>query len=904
MLLKRSRPYYFIFFLLFLGRSLSVVAQDEAILNTRVSIQIKDRSINAALVILEEKIEGISFVFDRSKIQLNKRITVHADHKKIGWVLGQVLAGTPIDFKVFGTQITLYDNPDKVQPLPPQYTISGYLIDRKTQDPLIGATIFEPVTSRGTTTNIEGFYSLSLPKGQHQLVCSYIGYQSISKVLDLENNTKLNLDLNAGEEMEEIVVESSETIDSRHELNTISSNTLDIQTVKSLPNMLGETDVVKAMQLLPGVQSGSEGASGLFVRGGGPDQNLFLIDGAPVYNANHLFGFVSIFDSKIVKKATIIKGGFPARYGGRLSSVLDIHTRTGDMQNYHGEISVGLLSVGASVEGPIWKGRTSFLITGRRSWVDLFAVPIQQLIRDDNNGIGSIINYYFYDINVKIKHKFSDKNYLVLNGYFGDDFLNYQETQKLNFDIGANRYTKEIKNEDQLQWGNKIVSLHWHAELSNKLFMTTTATYSNYFYESKTENSAKLRDLSNDILLEEEFESEGQTPIHDIRGSINFDYIPHNKHYIRFGLGYTYHMFKPEISKSTFNFASGEAEDEIANFSNIHEFTAFIEDDIRIGKILKINPGIHIADFFLKGKNYFSVQPRLLVNLLVTKNTSIKTSYARMSQFVHLLTNPGIGLPTDLWLPTTRNVPPEHSHQWTLGLTQDFPFDLEFTVEGFYKIMENLLEYNPSTNFLKDRRSWESLVEIGEGESYGGEVLLQRNKGKFTGWISYTLAWSWRKFERLNQGKRFPYRYDRRHDVSIALNYKFNDNWDAGLVWVYGTGHPVTLGLERYTPIQSQVDAYSVTYTGINTGAILSDITNIVDRNNFRMPPYHRLDVTVNWHKKLKHGSQTLSLGIYNVYNQANPYIIVPRESVDGSLKLYQVSILPIMPSISYTRRW
>lgn len=903
MLSKRSIPYHFLFLLFFLGGNFSVLAQDEAILNTRVSIQLKDRSINTALMLLEEKIGTINFVFDRSKIQLNKRISVRANREKFGWVLGQVLSGTPIDFKVFGTQITLYDNPDKIQPLPTQYTISGYLMDRKTQDPLIGATIFDPITFRGTTTNIEGFYSLSLPKGQHQLVCSYIGYQSISKVLDLVDHTKLNLELNAGAEMKEIVIESSENIKSKHDLNAISSNTLDVQTVNSLPNMLGEADVVKAMQLLPGIQSGSEGASGLFVRGGGPDQNLFLIDGAPVYNANHLFGFVSIFDSKIVKKATIIKGGFPARYGGRLSSVLDIRTRTGDMQNYHGEISIGLLSVGASVEGPIWKGRTSFLITGRRSWADIFAVPIQQAIVDDNDGVGSIINYNFYDVNLKIKHKFSDKNYLILNGYFGDDFLNYKEAQKIKFGLGFETLTKEINNKDQLKWGNKIISLHWHTELTNKLFMTTTATYSNYFYESKTENQANLQDSFGNALIEEEFKSEGQTPIHDIRGSINFDYIPHNKHYIRFGVGYTHHLFKPEINKSTFNFAFGEGEDEIANFNNIHEFSAFIEDDICIGKILKINLGIHIADFLLKEKNYFSVQPRLLVNLLVTKNTSIKSSYARMSQFVHLLTNPGIGLPTDLWLPATKNVSPEHSHQWTLGMTQDFPLDLEFTVESFYKIMENLLEYNPSTNFLQDKRSWEALIEIGSGRSYGGEVMLQRNKGKFTGWVTYTLAWSWRMFEQLNKGKPFPYRYDRRHDVSVALNYKFNDNWTIGMVWVYGTGHPVTLGLERYTPIQTQIDLYN-SANGINTGTIVSNITNIVDRNNFRMPAYHRLDLTVNWHKKLKYGSQTLSLGIYNVYNQANPYLVVPRETADGGLKLYQVSILPIMPSVSYARRW
>ncbi len=901
MLSKKRISNLFFLALLLLGLHQGVWGQGSPVLEQHISINIQNKSIAAALSLLEEKNTALHFVFDPSKISLKKRINLNAKNKKISWVLAQVLAETDIDFKLFGTQITLYNNPDKVQPLPLQFTISGYLIDQKTNDPLIGATVFEPITSRGTTSNIEGFYSLTLPKGKHQIVCSYIGYESITTILDLEKHTKLDVNLDAGKDMEEIVVESSENIESRHELNVISSNTMDIKVVKALPSMLGEADVIKAMQLLPGVQSGSEGAPGLFVRGGGPDQNLFLLDGVPVYNANHLFGFVSIFDSKIIKKATIIKGGFPARYGGRLSSVLDIHTRTGDMQEFHGEVSIGLLSGGFSIEGPIWKGKTSFLVAARRSWVDLFGVPIQQAIVNDNGGSGNIINYSFYDINVKLKHKFSDKNYLILNGYFGDDFFNYKQTSNLSFLLGKETLTKSINNEDQLQWGNKIVALHWHTELSQKLFMKVSATYSNYFYESKTESYAELLNGQGFTIQEDEFESEGQTPIHDVGGKVAFDYIPHNKHYIRFGFGYTYHLFRPEISKSSFSFAGPES--EIESFNNIHEFVAYIEDDIRIGKVLKINPGIHIADFYLKGQNYFSVQPRLSVNLLVTKQTSIKASYARMTQFVHLLTNPGIGLPTDLWLPTTKNVPPEHSHQWSLGFTQDLPLGLEFTTEGFYKIMENVLEYNPSTNFLQDRRSWESLVDIGRGESYGGELLLQRNKGKFTGWISYTLSWSWRQFERLNRGKKFLYRYDRRHDISVVLNYKFNKNWDVGMTWVYGTGHPVTLGLERYTPIQAQVGQYNATST-LSTGTIISDITNIVDRNNFRMPAYHRMDVTVNWYKKLKHGSQTLSLGIYNVYNQLNPYMLVPKEGEDGTLRLYQISILPIMPSINYTRRW
>lgn len=909
MLLRKLLLHYCTTLLAIFCFCFTLQGQSGNILATPISIEIKNESIRAALKKIENK-TNVAFVFDKQKIPIETKVSISAKNKKLKWVLEQLLAKTKIDFQALGSQISLFNNPDKKQPPVPQYTISGYLIDKSTQDPLIGATILEPKTYRGTTTNIEGFYSLTLPQGEHQLVCSYIGYQPITTKLKLGGNVKLDLDLKEGAEMEEVVVEASEFMDSRHELNVVSSHTMDIATIKSLPNILGEADVVKAMQLLPGVQSGSEGASGLFVRGGGPDQNLFLLDGVPVYNANHLFGFVSIFDSKIIKSSTIIKGGFPARYGGRLSSVLDIQTRTGDMQKFHGEVSLGLLSVGGSVEGPIWKGKTSFLISARRSWADLFAVPIQQAIVDDNGGIGSVVNYSFYDINVKLKHKFSDKNYLVLNGYFGDDFLNYKATNLLSFIIGRDTIAKASQNEDKLQWGNKIVALHWHSQLSDKLFMTSSAIYSNYFYQSKTYNYSVLTNQDAEVLADDVFESEGETPIHDIGAKVHFDYVPHNKHYIRFGASYTYHLFKPEISKTNFSTHSDTAtigpgsETEIETYTGIHEISAFIEDDIRIGKVLKINPGIHLALFALNGETYFSPQPRLLVNVLVAKRTSIKASYARMTQFVHLLTNPGIGLPTDLWLPTTDEIPPEHSHQVTLGFTQDFPFDLEFTAEGFYKYMENLLEYNPSTNFFDTKNSWENLVDLGTGESYGAEFMLHRTRGKFTGWVTYTLSWSWRQFERINRGNKFPYRYDRRHDISIALNYKFNDQFDIGLVWVYGSGHPVTLGMERYTPIQTQVDQYNNVGAALSTGSIVSEITNIVDRNNFRMPDYHRLDLSFNWNKKLKYGSQTLSIGVYNVYNQLNPYMITPVEQNDGSLKLFQTSILPIMPSISFTRRW
>lgn len=894
---------YWVVLLFYIFTQCSLIAQDKVSpLATRIDINIKNQPIKVVIQYIESK-TNIRFAFNPTKVDLTIRVSIEATEKKVSWILTKVLAKTKIEYQAFDEQVSLIYNPDKQPPRPPQFTISGYLIDEKTQDPLIGATILEPKTYKGTTTNIEGFYSLTLPVGKHQLVCSYIGYQPMAADVEIQKNVTLNFNMNEGAALKEVVVEASEHGESRHELNSVSSHNMSVETIKQLPSLLGEADVVRAMQLLPGVQSGAEGASGLFVRGGGPDQNLFLLDGVPVYNANHLFGFISIFDSEVLKKTSIIKGGFPARYGGRLSSVLEIDTRVGDMNKFHGGFTLGLLSIGGFVEGPIWKGKTSFLVSARRSWADAIAVPIQEAIVDKAGGIGTVINYSFYDVNIKLKHKFSDKNFLVLNGYWGDDLFQHKKNDNVNLNIGPTQLNKSLFDDNLIQWGNRILALHWHSQLSDKLFMKTSATYSNYVYESKTYSFAKMTNDQGDVLKDDIFETEGETPIYDVGARIAFDFIPHNKHYIRFGGGYTYHYFRPEITQSNY-VKDTITYSEIESSTQIHESNLFIEDDIRIGKVLKINVGVHLAMFALNNKAYFSPQPRLLVNVLLTKHSSIKASYARMTQFVHLLTNPGIGLPTDLWLPTTQTIPPEHSNQVTLGFTQDFPLNFEMTIEGFYKSMENVLEYNPSTNFLKGERPWERLVEIGKGESYGAELMLQRTKGKFTGWIGYTLAWSWRTFEQINRGDPFPYRYDRRHDISIALNYKLNDQFDFGLTWVYGTGHPITFGTERYTPIQTQMDNYGAIYETYSSGTLASEVTRTPDRNNFRMPPFHHLDLSFNWNKKLKHGSQRLSIGIYNVYNRMNPYMITAEERSDSRIILKQVSIMPIMPSISYSRRW
>ncbi|MCP4443259.1 MAG: TonB-dependent receptor [Aureispira sp.] len=901
-----------LFLLFYLHLVCSNLNAQSAALDTKISLDLKNKPIRVVL----KKIQQLSkskFVYDQRKVPVNRKISIKVKNKEVKKVLEQTFAGTDIDFKAFGKQISLFPNPNKkATKAPPsttitkqKHTISGYLYDVDSKEPLIGATVLDPKSYKGTTTNIEGFYSLTLPQGEYDLVWSYIGYDAVTRTVSLKKNVQISLSLSSGQQLEEVVVSAKDSEESRHELNEIGTIKLSMDKVKALPSLMGEADIIKAMQLIPGVQSGGEGTSGLMVRGGSPDQNLILLDGAPIYNANHIFGFVSIFGSSIVKDAKLIKGGFPARYGGRLSSVLDVHTKEGNLREWHGEASIGLLSAQFTLEGPILKDKTSILISGRRSWVDLFGVPIQRAIRKKTIS-GQVLNYSFFDLNLKLKHKFSEDNYLLFSGYLGEDLVSVDNKTAVDIEFGL--YSTNI---NRLKWGNRIANIQWNKSIGSQVFARTTLSYTHYRYNSSNLTYSSLdyfvKGAKNEVYKFDSLLSVANSRVHDASFKLDFDYIPHTKHYVRFGAGYIFHQFLPSIQRASFDWWTQTTSTNIASQNSVHELYTYIEDDIKIGKILKINPGLHFSTFLLSEKVYWSIQPRLIASLLIAKNSSIKASYSRMTQFVHLLTNPGIGLPTDLWVPTTNNIPPEHSHQWSLSYTQGFGKGYELTVEGFYKSMENLLEYETTTNFLATKRSWETLVNIGKGQSYGAELFFEKRLGKLTGWLGYTLSWSNRQFDHINDGKPFPYRYDRRHDLSIALNYKFSPKFDIGAVWVYGSGHAVTLGLETYSslPIQQDESYLSLYYNSTNSA---SQLSNIKERNNYRMPDYHRLDLSANFHKELKRGSQTISFGVYNVYFRKNAYMLVPKQVQDEYGQEYtvitKISLLPIMPFFTYTRNF
>jgi hypothetical protein len=753
------------------------------------------------------------------------------------------------------------------------HTISGYIEDAASGERIIGVNVFAAGTNYGISSNTYGFYSLTLPEGQYNLVVSFIGYQNIEQSIDLKADTSLDFTLHEDvQQLDEVEVTAEELPAEQVRMSTINLKVADI---KKIPAFMGEVDIIRAIQLLPGVQSGSEGTTGFYVRGGSPDQNLILLDGVPVYNASHLFGFFSVFNADAIKNVQLTKGGFPARYGGRLSSVLEIDMKEGNMKEFHGEGSIGLIASKLTLEGPIVKDKTSFIVSGRRTYIDLITAPILSAVDGYRAG------YYFGDINAKINHVFSRKDRLYLSYYGGNDKFYYRER------YGSSFGNYEEITESNLEWGNHTASLRWNHLFSNKLFGNLNATFTQYKFN--TGFSDQVTGGTEDENYFSGFEYFSRIRDYGLR--YDFEYRLNSKHNLRFGASYTYHIFNPGASQFLEEF-DGISLDSIQEFSKpvfANDFFIYGEDDYQISERWRANYGLHFAGYFVKDAFYSSLQPRLGVRYMISDAWSMKGSYAYMNQFIHLLSNTGIGLPTDLWVSSTANVKPQLSQQVALGSTRNFAGNrFEFSTEIYYKWMSNLIEYKEGASFVTSSE-WENQVETdGRGWAYGMEVLLRKNTGKTTGWIGYTLAWSNRQFENLNDGEIFPYRYDRRHDVSIVLNHEFNEQFDVGLTWVFGSGNSFTAPIgnmllpSNFDPdFPSQFQIYS-------------------DRNSQRMPNYHRLDLGINFHKKTKWGQRTWNFSIYNAYSRLNPFFLYINEDFNGNKEVRQVSLFPIIPSIAY----
>ena len=784
-----------------------------------------------------------------------------------------------------------------------QRTISGTITDQATGETLIGATILETGSGKGTTTDVNGRYTLTVKNASIILRITFVGYEPIYDTIELKSNTVRNYKLHPSVQLQEVVVKA-QRINSR-ESSQMSAIEIPVEQLKAVPVLFGEADIMKAIQLLPGVQSGNEGTGGMYVRGGGPDENLFLLDGIPLYNVNHLGGFFSAFNADAVKNVTLYKGSFPARFGGRLSSVLDVTTNNGNDKQMHGNASIGFISAKVSLEGPIVKEKTTFCFSARRTYADFLLQPLVKRLATDVDGKTKLLaGYYFYDLNAKVTHRFSDRSRLYATFYWGDDDV-YTRVRTVS-SLAEDQYLEYANN-----WGNLVGGLRWNYTLGPKLFMNLTASYTQYTnrMDGGIEKIAILDDGSEQTST---MSGDYLSSIRDLTAKLDFSYTPTPEHNIQFGSYATHHWFRPSVASASVDYFDQIQMNQAWQMDTTvqdarvtaNEVVAFAEDDWSINDIIKLNYGLNFSGFAVENSFYPSLQPRISARALLGEDFSIKVGYAYMSQYMHLLSTTSVSMPTDLWVPSTDRIKPMSAHQVAAGLCYQMSLVADFSIEAYYKKMSNLIEYRDGVTAFGTSRGWEDLVCAGDGWTYGVELLAQRNFGDLTGWVAYTWSRTTHLFDRpgeeLNNGNPFPAKYDRRHDFSIVLTYKPNDKFDVSATWVFSTGNTATLAMQRYARASDDPEDYT------NSTNILNSLSHVSSRNNFRMPNYHRADVSVNFHRnfKKKNLHRTLNFSVYNLYNHANPYLTYTSSSYSyqGYGKaLVQLSIFPILPSVAYT---
>lgn len=767
------------------------------------------------------------------------------------------------------------------------YTISGHIADESSGEQLMGATVWCADQSVGAGTNTFGFYSLTLVEGMYDLVVSFTGYAPRKFEINLNQDIKFDIALSPGVAISEAVV-TGETYNRIEDQVQMSKMEIPIDQIKRLPAIGGEVDLMKSLQLLPGVQSGGEGTSGLYVRGGSPDQNLMLLDGVPLYSVSHLFGFFSVFNADAVRNMTITKGGYPARYGGRLSSIVDISMKDGNMKSFHGTSTVSILSSKLTLEGPLVKDKASFMISGRRTYIDLLLNPIISSINVGDSDVTTDPRYFFYDFNGKVNWKVGSRDRLYFSIFNGRDDFGLASTETFG--------TSSSSIDFGLAWTNSVAAARWNHEWGPRMFSNVMLTRSQYEFRTGVEFS-ELELNADSAGSNFQFASIYQSGIEDYTARVDFDFTPNPQHFIRFGASTIRHQFNPGATTLQLDFgAEFPPLDTVLGSAGVSSFesAAYIEDEFQPYERLKLNIGLHGSILDVQDKVYTSLQPRLALNYQLPYGTALKASFATMTQFVNLLTNEGLALPTDLWVPSTAAITPQQSWQVAAGLAQSFD-DFEISLEGYYKKMDGLLSYREGAGFTSGlNENWEDQVTQGEGNSYGGEFLIQKKTGRTTGWIGYTLSWSNRRFDEVNSGQWFPFTYDRRHDASIVILHRLSDQWDLSATWVYGTGRALTLSESRFkTYIPSNFGGNTMDLQGLN-------IEVPSTKNGYRTSPYHRGDISVTKSKKREHTERSWIFSCYNVYNNLNPFFSLVDTDDNGNRVIREYGIFPIIPSVAW----
>jgi hypothetical protein len=769
---------------------------------------------------------------------------------------------------------------------PARFTLNGYVKDSLSGESIIGATISVNGQSKGVASNQYGFYSITLDAGNYTLSVSHVTYVGKSISVELNGNRSFNFEILPRAASISDVIVYSRRRDGNVKNAQMGKVDLSMNQIRNIPAFMGEIDLLKAIQLLPGVRNAGEGNAGFYVRGGGPDQNLILLDDAVVYNTGHLFGFFSIFNSDAIKNVSVIKGGMPAQYGGRLSSVVDVSMKDGNLNKLQVDGGIGLIASRFSIQGPLKKNKASFIISARRTYADALAKPF---IKKSSAFYGS--GYYFYDLNAKVNYRFSEKDRLYLSGYFGRDVFDFNNSKR--------------SFKTNIPWGNSTGTLRWNHVFNRRLFANTTLLFNDYKFKFTAQ--------------QENFEIGLSSGIRDGSFKTDFDYYPLPNHKLKFGGQFTYHKFIPNVVTGRQDSIIFKPNNEGTKYAA--ESALYLQDDWELSDKWKINYGLRWSNFTQIGpykkftrdangnkvdsavyksfeavKNYGGLEPRVTLRYAINDETSVKAAVTRNLQYIHLVSNSGNTLPTDLWVPSTYIVKPQVSWLYAAGFFKNFrDNEFETSVELYYKNMENQVEYKEGyTPSLADP---EEEFVFGRGWSYGAEFLVNKLKGRFTGWVGYTLSWTWRKFNDLNAGEKYPTKYDRRHDMSVVTNYEAGKKWKLGAVFVYGTGNALTLPERFY----------------IINGVLTQEYSKL---NQYRMKAYHRIDLAATYTpvpknptKRMKAGKNRISsywvFSIYNVYSRLNPYFIYFDQTgspATGDLKVEarQVSLFPILPAVTW----
>ncbi len=832
-------------------------AQDSSLLSHAYKPGIKEGTLSEWFADIEKQ-AGVTISFSFSSVDAKKKITMLPDETTVRNALSVILEGEKIAVLERKNKILIVpEDRQRHAAREKTVTVNGYIKEKDSKEVLIGAVVFVPGLQAGAVTNNYGYYSLTLPVGDYKLVCAYVGYKTDTTVLKLKEDTRLDVLLSFQSVLTEVKVTSGSKPVNPGQLR------LNYEDITERPALFGETEIMRSLQNYAGVASGTEGTNSVLVRGGEPGQNLNLLDGVPIYYIDHFFGLTSVFNSEAVKSVDFHKAAFPARYGDRVSSVIDVNTKDGDMQRWGGQFNMGLVKGNVTLEGPIIKDKSSVMVSARRTWIDGFWRFFTNDLKLD-----------FYDINAKANYILDKNNRLYVSFYNGRDQF------KVNIDNGE-LYTK---------WGNNVGMVKWTNILSPKLFVNTIATYSRFRYELKD-----TREIISEGSIADLGTYKGKSSVSDASLHFSVNWYPSVKHKVETGISYSYADFIP-VSLETKLSQNASGIVPYANEFQSNEVTLYAEDEIKLGRKWLIRPGIHFANWFSNTFNYSSVQPRLYTGYNITPKHTIYASFTEMAQFLHLISNNTYGLPTDFWIPSTDDIAPEESYMASLGYAGSPVKGMNYNIEVYYKDIQNVTTYNMGKSIFDNSRQWSDNIIQGNGNSYGAEFSLKQKLGKFRFISSYTLSWSWRQFAGLNEGKRFPYKFDRRHNIKAGIIFKGSEAFDMSANWTYMSGEAITLPDQIYPDFDRNL------LIDPGNQVLSSDYTyNYVQWNNYRLPPAHRMDVVCNFIKaKSKRVTRTWSVGVYNIYAQKNVMFVRLVTNADGSYSLTGTSALQFIPYISY----